>query len=58
MAEECLIAWEITGVLHHLISVINVVPPLQTSSFDMIITALQMINMHHEDPMVEITMTR
>ena len=58
MTEECPIAWEITGVLTHLASVTNGVLPLQTNSFDMIIMALQMINLGHVDPMVEITLTR
>ena len=58
MIEECPIAWEITGVLTHLASVINEVLPLQTNSFDMIITALQMINLGHVEPMVEITLAR
>jgi hypothetical protein len=67
MAEECLIAWGTTGVLlhHRRISVTNVALPLQTNSFDVIITGLQMIitvlQMINTDPVgltVEITMTR
>ncbi len=58
MIEECPIAWEITGVLTRLASVIKGVLPLQTNSFDMIITALQTINLGHVDPMAEITLTR
>jgi hypothetical protein len=59
MVEEYLSAWGTTGVLQdHLITVTNVALPRQTSSFDVIITVLQMINTDLVDPMVEITLTQ
>ena len=58
-AEECLITWGTTGVLHHhRISATNVALPLPINSFDVIITGLQMINTDHLDLMVEINMAR